>query len=515
MKIQFLIPLFLLSFQLYSQCAEDECGPPLMMPNYLCSDGETMAGPGDCIQNAAGQCYWEIITCPSTSGYLRTIEASFCMDECSQYHIETEIDPYFGSINVIPGNSNIDMDSYIDRFVEINLGQQFSCIECSAFAIEQINLSDNCQYPVDCFQDPCLVETCPAYPSADCVANYCGGCYADFYNHNGELILDCGNTSSCPGANPAGCFQNGCVDGYECIDDWENNCVSSTCSCDEITGQWMCTDDCNGGTCIPANGCIDLSGLDFGACAMVLGVGYANELCQTISGCGWIVDGVDYSVASFESIDECESVCSSADMTCDEINSVYESFHNGEFLTCNYDNDCIAVWGHCDVGLGGCHYSVNEESYPGVEIENLVEFWIGGDCMTWVCDCSAEPYAQCIDGTCTSAYCMSGNPAGCDQTGCDEGYECVVDPNECVPSWCGCDGFYGEWFCTEDCGGGTCVETGLLGDLNGDGLIDVIDIVLAVNAILSYEYDPMGDINGDGVLNVIDIILVINIILNF
>jgi hypothetical protein len=396
--------------------------------------------------------------------------------------------------------------------------------ECSAFAIEHINLSNNCQYAVDCFQDPCLVETCSAYPNADCVPNYCGGCYADFYNHNGELITDCGDTPSCPGANPSGCFQNGCVDGYECIDDWENNCVSSTCSCDEVTGQWMCTNDCNGGTCMevdivegceifsscddctdsgcfwqqPAgeegmcleecmiadidcygeapgwiaecpetSTCIDLSGLDFGVCAMVLGVGYANELCQTISGCGWIVDGVDYSDASFESIDECEAACGDENMTCIEIANTYDSLHMGEYTTCEFDNDCIAVWGACDVGLGGCHYSVNGENYPEDEIDDLVDMWLDGNCMQWVCDCSDMPYVQCIDGTCTSAYCMSENPAGCDQTGCDEGYECVVDPNECVPSWCGCDGFYGEWFCTEDCGGGSCVEATMLGDLNG------------------------------------------------
>ena len=136
---------------------------------------------------------------------------------------------------------------------------------------------------------------------------------------------------------------------------------------------------------------------------------------------------------------------------------------------CQHDNDCISVWGDCDVGLGGCHYSVNEDNYPEDEIDNLVELWIAGTCMSGVCDCSAEPYAQCINGTCTSAYCMSDNPAGCFQTGCDEGYECVVVPDECVPSWCGCDGFYGDWFCTEDCGGGSCLATGLLGDLNGDG----------------------------------------------
>ena len=139
MKTQFLILLFLISFQLYAQCTEDECGPPPMMPNYLCFDGVTMAGPGDCIQNSAGQCYWEIIICSTISGYLRTIEASFCMDECSQYSIETEIDPYFGSINVIPWDSMLEIDYYIDRFIDVNLGHEVSCVECSAFGIEQIS----------------------------------------------------------------------------------------------------------------------------------------------------------------------------------------------------------------------------------------------------------------------------------------------------------------------------------------------------------------------------------------
>ena len=129
MKTQFLIALFLFSFQIYAQCTEDECGPPPMMPNYLCSDGVTLAGPGDCIQNVAGECYWEIITCPNTSGYLRSIEASFCMDECSQYSIETEIDPEFGSINVISGNSSLEIDLYIDRFVDVQLGSQVACVE--------------------------------------------------------------------------------------------------------------------------------------------------------------------------------------------------------------------------------------------------------------------------------------------------------------------------------------------------------------------------------------------------
>jgi len=45
-------------------CGPDDCGPPLGMPNYECPDGETMAGPGDCVLTEDGQCGWEIIECP-------------------------------------------------------------------------------------------------------------------------------------------------------------------------------------------------------------------------------------------------------------------------------------------------------------------------------------------------------------------------------------------------------------------------------------------------------------------
>ena len=44
-------------------------------------------------------------------------------------------------------------------------------------------------------------------------------------------------------------FQTGCPDNYVCLDDWENNCVSSDCDCNEDAGGWVCDDDCNGGTC--------------------------------------------------------------------------------------------------------------------------------------------------------------------------------------------------------------------------------------------------------------------------
>ena len=93
----------------------------------------------------------------SAFGYLKETEMSFCMDECAQYYIETEVDPAFGSINVNLDNLNIDIDMYINRFVEVELGEEIECIECSAYQINSIKLSDQCQYPVDCWVDPCEV----------------------------------------------------------------------------------------------------------------------------------------------------------------------------------------------------------------------------------------------------------------------------------------------------------------------------------------------------------------------
>lgn len=42
-----------------------------------------------------------------------------------------------------------------------------------------------------CSEDPCKRATCPGHKSARCVANYCGGCNAFFYNNKGKKI-QCG-----------------------------------------------------------------------------------------------------------------------------------------------------------------------------------------------------------------------------------------------------------------------------------------------------------------------------------
>ena len=71
-------------------------------------------------------------------GYLRQVEASFCMDDCSQYMLEEEN----GSFTTFLANiHNIDLSYYIDRYVEIQSGGEYQCIECTAMIIESIAIS--------------------------------------------------------------------------------------------------------------------------------------------------------------------------------------------------------------------------------------------------------------------------------------------------------------------------------------------------------------------------------------
>ena len=55
----------------------------------------------------------------------------------------------------------------------------------------------------------------------------------------------------------------------------------------------------------------------------------------------------------------------------------------------------------------------------------------------------------------------------------------------------------------------------ILGDINEDGLVNVLDVVSLVNVILNnYDFNQNGDVNQDGFLNVLDVVVLVNVILN-
>ena len=52
------------------------------------------------------------------------------------------------------------------------------------------------------------------------------------------------------------------------------------------------------------------------------------------------------------------------------------------------------------------------------------------------------------------------------------------------------------------------------GDLNNDGINNVLDVVSLVNCVLGNGCDVcLGDMNQDGILNVLDVVLLVNTIL--
>ena len=54
----------------------------------------------------------------------------------------------------------------------------------------------------------------------------------------------------------------------------------------------------------------------------------------------------------------------------------------------------------------------------------------------------------------------------------------------------------------------------ILGDINGDDIVNVLDVVILVNIILSEGDDPNGDINQDGIINILDVVTLVNMIFN-
>ena len=133
----------------------------------------------------------------------------------------------------------------------------------------------------------------------------------------------------------------------------------------------------------------------------------------------------------------------------------------------------------------------------------------------------------CCDGLLYPTTCCSEN---CDESigecgECEDGD--IDNSNPCNPMEC----YNGQWIeinidCAEQegvpCEGGVyippaegecCSICVLIGDTNGDGILNVLDVVTMVSLVLGGGYAAAADMNGDGTLNVLDVVLLVGIIL--
>ena len=79
-----------------------------------------------------------------------------------------------------------------------------------------------------------------------------------------------------------------------------------------------------------------------------------------------------------------------------------------------------------------------------------------------------------------------------------------------------CDGLlYPTTCCETNCDEpiGECGDI-LAGDLNLDGILNILDIVLMMNIVLGDGYDEIADMNGDEIINILDIVTLVNIIIS-
>ena len=81
----------------------------------------------------------------------------------------------------------------------------------------------------------------------------------------------------------------------------------------------------------------------------------------------------------------------------------------------------------------------------------------------------------------------------------------------------GCSWWTSNYYGTSNCAGSYQLDTSycedisfLPGDANGDGVLNISDIILSVYFIINNQYDIDSDYNQDGIHNVIDIIESVN-----
>ena len=197
---------------------------------------------------------------------------------------------------------------------------------------------------------------------------------------------------------------------------------------------------------------------------------YSQSQCSNDNNCEW-VEYFEVASCSFDNAGNCNSVSG-----------------------CSWECDSWYTW------LCGCEGQYQVDYSYCTDIESSECFGINQqECSSysncnWVSDIQ---YGSCSE--------FNQNTSACEATvGCYGAYQ--------YPGW------YSGWYCA---GGNYQIDISyceeleyLLGDLNGDLIINVTDIIQAINIVMHSWYDETADMNFDGIINIQDIIYLVNIILN-
>ena len=207
-----------------------------------------------------------------------------------------------------------------------------------------------------------------------------------------------------------------------------------------------------------------------------------------------------------------------------------------------------------DLNLLECNSNTDCEWIEEIEAGNCGNLW-GDDCelnpeCNWECWSDDQGYMGWCNYSCDggnfeidNSYCQENpNPPSCDemtefQCFSDQGCDWIEDieygncsnynnSGSCNSANTNCEwgmcygGSYGDW--SMCCRGGTfetddsyCEENNYIqGDLNGDMILNILDVIIIVDIILNQESNDLADVNNDGLVNIIDIVQLVETIIN-
>lgn len=142
--------------------------------------------------------------------------------------------------------------------------------------------------------------------------------------------------------------------------------------------------------------CMDLYTIDFGPCDMFMGYAYINGEIIALSGCGSLVDGIDYASFIYESEEICAAQCSSS---CIDL-------ANLDFGDCTTPLGITIINGECTM-ISGCSYEVNGVDYEYAFFDSMDDCQL---CYTPTTNCVVE---EIIDST-FACYYNFAPVCGCD-----------------------------------------------------------------------------------------------------
>ncbi|MAV64279.1 MAG: hypothetical protein CMG00_03705 [Candidatus Marinimicrobia bacterium] len=357
------------------------------------------------------------------SGYLRAADFSMCVDECGRYFIESELDSGFGVTSVV-FSDDIDVSLYLNRFVEAFISEEvIDCTECSAILITEISMSDECSNLVSCIVDPCEVaDSCQLNTPVDCVASYCGGCNADFYDLDNNLV-------DCYGSNDEEDLEN---------EDWDCSNFITQEECRLNDCDWSYEDGCYRSSeeesllyCL--SDCEISNSFDF------------NQN-TAVEACDWFIS----NLGPFNYFNSCAEDCETQDFI--EINQIIEDCYiciEDSDINCldifsSDENDCFNIdnFEECQ-RTEGCEWSDSEGCYffeqnindvYCSDIVNPDECDLANGCL-WSFSNNMPNGGDCIDINPDFEICSDiVSPDECDlANGCDWSYD-SSDFGQCLDS---------------------------------------------------------------------------------